>query len=55
MAWFREHEEKPRSREEQGWSSHLGNSKGWEVGREGRRGGEREREELLRAKGPATV
>lgn len=41
MVWFREHEEKPRSREEQGWSSHLGtNSQGWEVewevGREGR-------------------
>lgn len=53
MVWFREHEEKPRSREEQGWSSHLGNNSNGsrvgreqkrEGGREGEREGERERE-----------
>lgn len=38
MFWFGGHEEKPRSREERGWSSHLGdNSKGG--GGEGERRG----------------
>lgn len=67
MVWFREHEEKPRSREEQGWSSHLGNnSNGSRVGREQKREGGREgggargrararARDMLRAKGPATV